>query len=69
MWGFAHLVDLRGASFVTCTPQKGKGVAIGHNVARAFSKPRRRAALAHRTRPNFDMLPPIFHQVDFARVK
>jgi hypothetical protein len=39
MWGFAHLVDLLGASFVTHAPQKSKGVENSHNVALAFEKP------------------------------
>jgi hypothetical protein len=39
MWGFAHLVDRPGASFVTHTPQKGKGVEKRHNLALAFNKP------------------------------
>jgi hypothetical protein len=39
MWGFAHLVDLPGASVGHDGAQKGQGVNKQHNVARAFSKP------------------------------
>jgi hypothetical protein len=56
MWGFAHLVDLLGASFVTWAPQKGKGVEIRHNVPRAFKKHRRRPALLWSAVPRIDTI-------------
>jgi hypothetical protein len=69
MWGFAHLVDLAGASLVTTAPQKGKGASIGHNVAPAFGKRRRRRASAGGIRPRIDMLPSISPTDDFRRLK
>jgi hypothetical protein len=56
MWGFAHLVDLPGASFVTLGLQKSKGVANEHNVARAFNKPRRLHALVRVTDPSIALI-------------
>jgi len=59
MWGFAHLVDLLGASFVTPAPQKGKGVENQHNVARAFSKAQRRCASVRAGGPSIALIAPI----------
>jgi len=69
MWGFAHLVDLGGASFVTGSAQKGKGVQNCHNVARAFVKLRRRRALVRAIDPSVALIASISRLYDFVRTK
>ena len=69
MWGFAHLVDVAGASFVTVAPQKSKGVENRLNVARAFSKARRRHALVRAIDPSVALIASISRLYDFVRTK
>ncbi len=69
MWGFAHLVDLSGARFVTAAPQKGKSARSGAKGVMVLDKRALLSCVSLRRSAHQALVTTISHAYDFAFTK